>query len=122
MFVGDLSGRPAIWQCKAFPNGVGESQKKQIRKSLQTALKNFSPSVWVLCLSVDLDIRASRWFERFKESNEQRVTIGEMFASDIVNELIHRASLQNQFFPNASLNVTELKRLTCPPKSSPAEM
>jgi hypothetical protein len=100
-----------IWQCKAFPSGVGESQKGQIRESLSTALKHFSPAHWILCLSVDLDEKASRWFEKLKKSNEGRVNIGKMFASDIVNELLHRRTLRIHFFPNASLDVMELKRL-----------
>lgn len=43
IFEGELDGQPTIWQCKSFPNGVGESQKGQIRESLNTALKNFTP-------------------------------------------------------------------------------
>jgi hypothetical protein len=73
VFVGQLYGKPAIWQCKAFANGVGESQKEQIRESLRTALRNFSPSYWILCLSVDLDPKASRWFEKFKASYAEKV-------------------------------------------------
>jgi hypothetical protein len=111
VFAGELYGKPAIWQCKAFPNGVGDSQKGQIRESLRTALKHSSPAHWILCLSVDLDEKTSRWFEKLKKSNEGTVKIGKMFASDIVNELLHRRTLQNHFFPNASLDVMELKRL-----------
>jgi len=111
LFAGELSGKPVIWQCKAFPNGVGKSQKDQIRKSLRTALKHFSPAYWILCLSVDLDTKTSRWFENLKKSYESKVRIGKMFASDIVNELLHRRTLRNHFFPNASIDVIELKRL-----------
>ena len=39
VFAGELYGKPAIWQCKAFPNGVGKSQKQQVRDSLRTVLK-----------------------------------------------------------------------------------
>ncbi len=59
----------------------------------------------------DLDEKASRWFEKLKKSNEGKVNIGKMFASDIVNELLHRRTLKDHFFPNASLDVMELKRL-----------
>lgn len=111
VFAGELSGRPVIWQCKAFPNGVGKSQKNQIRRSLRTALTHFAPAYWILCLSVDLDSKTSRWFEKLKKSNERIVIIGQMFASDIVHELIHRKTLKDHFFPNASLNVTELRQL-----------
>jgi len=66
VFAGELYGKPAIWQCKAFPNGVGKSQKQQIRESLRTALKNFSPAHWNLCLTLTWMRRASRWFEKLK--------------------------------------------------------
>jgi hypothetical protein len=111
VFAGELYGKPAIWQCKAFPNGVGKSQKQQIRESLRTALKHFSPAHWILCLSVDLDEKTSRWFEKLKKSYEGKVKIGQMFGSNIVNELLHRRTLKDHFFPNASLDVMGLKRL-----------
>lgn len=108
---GALNGNPAIWQCKAFREGVGESQKAKIKESLKTALRHFSPSCWILCLSVDMDVKTLRWFGRLKASYKSKVTIGELFASEIVNELLHRRSLRNQFFPGASLDVNELKRM-----------
>jgi hypothetical protein len=111
VFVGELYGKPAIWQCKSFPNGVGKSQKEQIRKSLRTALNHFLPSYWILCLSVDMDTRTLRWFEKLKNSYKSKVKIGQMLASDFVNEVLHRRSLRNHFFPNASLDVVELKRI-----------
>lgn len=112
VYAGELYGKPAIWQCKAFPNGVGKSQKQQIKDSLRTALEHCSPAYWILCLSVDLDDpKVARWFEKLKKSYEEKVNIGKMFASDIVNELLHRGTLKDHFFPNASLDVRGLKRL-----------
>jgi len=60
VFGGELYGKPAIWQYKAFPNGVGNLSKEQIRESLRTPLTHFSPASWILCLSVDLDTKALR--------------------------------------------------------------
>src|SRR6266704_4308365 len=68
IFEGELFGEPTIWQAKSFPNGVREPQKGQIRESLRTVLKHFKPSLWILCLSVDMDEKASRWFEKWKNS------------------------------------------------------
>lgn len=109
-FMGTLSGKPHIWQCKAFRNGVGDCQKEQIRKSIRSALKH-RPSCWTLCLNVDLDIKTTRWFERFKKSYAKKVTIKQMFALDIYNQLIHDRALKNEFFPNASLDPVVLRRL-----------
>src|SRR5438552_590615 len=77
IFIGTLSGKPHIWQCKAFRNGVGKSQKEQIRKSLRSALQH-RPSCWTLCLNVDLDTKTTGWFERLKKSCANKVTIQQM--------------------------------------------
>ncbi len=111
IFEGELSGGLTIWQCKAFPNGIGESQKSQIRESLNTALSHFKPKHWILCLSVNLDAKTSRWWDKYKRSKSNVVKIGEMFASQIVQELIHRRTLRNYFFPNVAIDPIELKRL-----------
>jgi len=111
IFAGNLSGNPTIWQCKAFANGVGESQKGQIRESLNTVLTRYNPKNWILCLSVNLGAPASRWWERYKKSKASVVTIGQMFASQIVHELIHRRALRNHFFPGSAIDPVELKRV-----------
>jgi hypothetical protein len=111
VFAGELFGEPAIWQCKAFPNGVGKCQRAQIKESLRTALKHSSPSHWILCLSVDMDVKARRWFEKLKKSYESRVKISDLSAQEIVNEVMHRRDLRNHFFPGAAIDVTALKRL-----------
>src|SRR5258708_16380559 len=51
VFAGELYGKPAIWQCKAFPNGVGKSQKKKIREYIRTELRLYSPSNHILYIS-----------------------------------------------------------------------
>jgi hypothetical protein len=113
VFAGDLESRPAIWQSKSFRDGIGDSQKEQIRKSLKTAIQNVSPSAWVLCLNVDMDSKTHRWFQRLAKSYESefKVKIGLLDASNIVNELLHRKTIQEHFFPGASINIVELKRM-----------
>jgi hypothetical protein len=111
IFTGELYGKPSIWQCKSFPDGVRKSQKAQIKESLRIALEHFSPAFWILCLSIDMDVKARRWFENLKKSYEAKVRISDLSASEIVNEVIHRRSLRNQFFPNAAIDPVELKRL-----------
>jgi len=111
VFAGELFLKPAIWQCKSFPNGVGKSQKSQIKKSLQTELKHFTPSYWILCLSIGMDAKAHRWFERLKKSYESKVKIELLSNAEIVHELMHRRSLRNQFFQGAVFDLAELKRI-----------
>lgn len=111
VFEGQLYDRPTIWQVKSFPNGVGKSQKEQIRKSLKTALKHFTPAHWILCLSVDMDAKTMRWFEKWQKSHGSRVKIGLFSASEMLHELIYRRSIRNRFFPNVDLDPVEIKRI-----------
>lgn len=111
VYAGELRGKPTIWQCKSFPNGVGKSQRAQINNSLKAALKHFRPRTWILCLSIDMDAKASRWFERLQHSHRSRVSIGLISASDILHELIHRRTIRNHFFPGAAIDPIELKKI-----------
>ncbi len=51
LFTGDLDVGPVVWQCKAFPNGIGQSQREQIREftscsgALQSNTKSATPSI-----------------------------------------------------------------------------
>lgn len=111
-FAGDLLDDPTIWQAKSFPNGVRKSQKEQIRASLREAVKHFKPRRWVLCLSVDMDVHAHRWFEQLQRSYDANKTaIGLWQASDILSELLHRKSIRERFFPEIGLAVNELRAL-----------
>lgn len=110
-FAGQLDSGPVVWQAKAFPNGVGKSQKDQIRKSLKRAIDKLEPRFWVLCLSTDMDIHAHRWWERLKKSYAKKVEMGLWQASDIVTEVAHRKTICELFFPGAVLNTSELRAL-----------
>jgi hypothetical protein len=110
-FYGELGSRPTVWQAKAFPNRIGESQKDQIRKSLKRAVNKLKPRYWVLCLNIDMDIRAHRWWEKLKTSYANKVEMGLMQASHIVAELAHRKTLCELYFPDAVLNVSDLRAL-----------
>ena len=109
LFRGVLANRPAIWQCKLFADGIKDAQKKQIKKSLRTALNNFRPSLWTLCIPVDLDINAHSWFQNLARSHAAKVKIELFDASMIVKELIFRRPIRNVFFPEAALDVDEIK-------------
>jgi hypothetical protein len=111
VFAGDLSGRPAVWQCKAFSNGVRRSQRAQIKQSLDTALTHYTPSYWILCLSVGLDVTSHRWFQNLKESYAPKVKVELLTSAEIVHELMYKRKIRNQFFQGAVFDLTELKRI-----------
>ena len=109
IFMGDLDSNPVVWQCKSFPDGVRDSQKQQIRDSLRVAVEKIRPSLWVLCISTDLDTKAYRWFQRLDKSFAGRAHLGLFQATDMVHELAHRESIRELFFPGAILNVREIR-------------
>jgi len=110
-FLGELTSGSVVWQSKVFPNGVKNPQREQIRRSLKTAVDKIRPAIWVLCLSVDMDIRAHQWFEKLTKSYAARVAIGLCQASDIVAELMHRKALRECFFPGAALDIAEIRAM-----------
>src|ERR1019366_3223979 len=65
-----------------------------------TAYKKFSPHLWVLCLNIDLDSKAHRWFQALQTSYLVKGTRIELVqGSDIVRELIFRKSIRAHYFP-----------------------
>jgi hypothetical protein len=70
VYVGELTDPAgiAVFQCKFFPLGVGESQKGQIRDSFKRCRNStsFKTKKWTLCLPVDLSVEEKRWFEEWR--------------------------------------------------------
>lgn len=110
VFLGELRDKPAIWQCKHFPNGLRARQRPQVLDSLRTAICNFHPRAWILVVPIDLDEKSHSWFEKVKHAYATKVALGLFQASDIVRELIHRRNLRDAFFPNAVLDSVTVQR------------
>jgi hypothetical protein len=111
LFAGTLAGRPAIWQCKFFKDGIKDAQKKQVKKSLRSALKNFRPALWTLCVPVKLTINAHHWFQEQTLAHRDQVKIELFDASMIVKEMIFRHPMMDAFFPGAVLDVQGIKSM-----------
>lgn len=109
LFAGLLDGKPAIWQCKCFSDGIRARQKEKIIASLKTALKSFELSVWTLCIPIKLNITVHSWFQKLVKDYSGKVAIEVFDASMIVRELIFRNSIRSAFFPDAVLDVLEIK-------------
>src|SRR5579859_6101694 len=111
-FRGDLADGTTIWQSKSFPAGIKKGQKEQIRQSLRAAVKNFPQCTWILCINVDMDIHVHRWWcQNVTKSYAGKAELGLMQAGDIVNELAHRKSIRDMFFPEAAMDTSELRAL-----------
>jgi hypothetical protein len=109
--VGRVSGGDiVIWQAKYFTR-IGESQKRNIGKSFQTALDKAKERGnrlirWVLCVPINLDIAALRWWEKWCSGNRDTgvefVLWGE---SEIVQLLIRpvAADVRRYYFGGSSI-------------------
>jgi predicted helicase len=77
VICGKLEDNNIIWQCKFFLDGIGESQKNQIRKSYNDVLrksreKHFKILRWILCLPIDFSTDEFQWWNKWKQRMEDR--------------------------------------------------
>ena len=75
-FVGDLDDVVAVWQSKYFFEKFDTSQKQQVTRSLKKLLtkaaeEGFKVSAWTLCLPIDLEADAMRWWSRLARKAER---------------------------------------------------
>jgi hypothetical protein len=68
-FAGSLVDKVNIWQSKYFVDGLGDSQKAQIRGSLKSAMTNalknhYTVESWTLCVPRELTAPERQWWDR----------------------------------------------------------
>lgn len=96
VLVGKLtSGTCMIWQAKYFINGIGKTQKNEIRRSFIQVVKKskefgFKIDVWTLCVPCSLSTKENRWWENWQKKNmrETGVKIELMHELDIKKMLL----------------------------------
>jgi hypothetical protein len=112
-FRGLLASGPAIWQSKHFPNRIRQPQKKQVLSSIKVAFQENAPSVWTLCVPINLRTPEHRWFQTAVVAvygGPDRIKL--IQASDFVFELQHNRTLRDAFFPeNALSKMLEVRKL-----------
>lgn len=69
VFVGDQADPAGItvFQVKYFPNGLKDSQKRQVRESFRHCRDNaqFGTREWILCIPLDLSQNEVAWFSQW---------------------------------------------------------
>ncbi len=69
VFVGDQADPAGItvFQVKYFPNGLKDSQKRQVRESFRHCRDNaqFRTGEWILCVPLDLSQDEIAWFSQW---------------------------------------------------------
>ncbi|OAA87774.1 hypothetical protein [Clostridium ljungdahlii] len=74
IFIGDFSDSIDVYQCKYFIDGIGDSQKSQIRESFNTAVSTdkYKLNNWFLCLPCVLNEKEHIWWWKWKKKMEDK--------------------------------------------------
>jgi hypothetical protein len=77
VFVGMLDeGGVHVWQSKFFIDGIGETQKKEIRESFKACLSAAAEEghvllSWTLCVPVSMDGPTTKWWDTWKKKQQR---------------------------------------------------
>ena len=68
ILVGDFQSPIDNYQCKYFIDGIGNSQKTQIKDSFERAIhaKDYSMRKWTLCVPCSLSSSEFKWWSEWK--------------------------------------------------------
>jgi hypothetical protein len=117
VYVGELNDPSGIevYQCKFFPQGLGESQKDQIRKSFQRCRDSdkFTVKRWTLCLPIDLSVDERKWFEDWRSKQASSgIVIADPWGATKLEGLLYqqknRGSLEAYFRQEHLAQINEL--------------
>jgi hypothetical protein len=94
VLVGDLYGQVTIWQAKYFIRGVDKTQKSQIAKSFESALRaasahGYTVGRWVLCIPSSMDGPAMQWWQGWSERHQRATGVAiELWDETRLRELL----------------------------------
>lgn len=72
VLVGDLGGDIIVYQCKYFIDGIGDTQKAQIRESYKTVTENYNVVEWYLCVPILFTVDNHKWWSEWKNKKQQK--------------------------------------------------
>lgn len=96
-----------IVQCKFFKKELGKSQKEQVTKSFETAMKNYSTEVdeWILSVPIIMSREEIFWWENWKEENEEKFNIIiDLHDEDNLIDLMKEHGLYDEYFETVRLD------------------
>lgn len=101
ILIGDFQSPIENYQCKYFMDGIGNSQKTQIKDSFSRAIhaNDYSMSKWVLCVPCSLSASEFKWWSEWR-GQQQKIYGIEMSLFDgayLISEL-KKYNIYNQAF------------------------
>ena len=73
ILVGDFTKPIENYQCKFFLDGIGDSQKQQIRESFESALESeeYKMKKWILCVPCCLSAKEFKWWSTWSAQKKK---------------------------------------------------
>lgn len=100
-YEGDATDPSTIYQFKHFRDGLKSGQVTQIKRSLETACKNYSSFRWVLMTSADPTPTSAKKLEELVAEHTD-IEIEMQYGSSIRQRVASRRSILRQFYANES--------------------
>lgn len=127
VFVGSLVDNVSIWQSKYFYTDIGDSQKKQIRESFDSAMKHaasekYQVEAWTLCVACELSGPERKWWDTKKKVWERQYPglSVEIWDAPILRRMLlapEAVSVVAEFYPDAGARPPANPASTVPPLS-----
>jgi len=86
-----------VWQVKFFRDGVKHKQREKAERSLERVVQMHKPQFWTLCIPVNLDVDAWRWFDSLRVKYPD-ITLDIWQADEIVCRMRQDESLIDSYF------------------------
>lgn len=114
VFVGNFTDQIIVYQCKYFIDGIGESQKSQIRNSFKKAVESidYTLGAWYLCIPCDLTIEENQWWASWKcqSEKEHKINIEVIVGSRLLSRL-QETQLYNKYFNAVTIDSNLFKEI-----------
>lgn len=102
--IGEFNGPCKVFQHKYFIEKIGSSQRKQIEKSLKTALKHHDVEKWTLVIPKELNPTELRWFQKL-QTKYSPVTIDWWGKTRLQNLLTEYPEIAREYQPSPIVNI-----------------
>ncbi len=105
ILVGELSESIIVFQCKYFIDGIGNSQKAQIKESYKMVTSKYRVKEWNLCVPIVFTTKEHTWWSNWKSSKgDEDISIILYEGSRLLN-LLKKYDLYNRTFDDDIRNM-----------------
>lgn len=101
VFIGDINISMDVYQCKFFIDGIGSSQKTQIKNSFKKVMSEYGGVInhWVLCIPCELTKENYEWWYSYKlkKEIEYSISLNILTENDLI-ALLKKYNLYDEYF------------------------